>query len=163
MIDLKHIVKKLEMIRPDEGYSARSRQVILSSQRSAPRLGLAEFINNTLQYGASLALMSVMIMLIVGGFGIAKLLSPLQLGSLDAKSLRAEAHAIDIQIELSNLSYPENAAASTEATAIATRAGTLPIDQDELKEKAKELGIAATASSSEDEIGIEEALDILSR
>ena len=47
-------------------------------------------------------------LLVLGGASFSQLLSPVKLASLDPAGIRAEAEAIDIQIQLSNLNYAES-------------------------------------------------------
>jgi hypothetical protein len=104
----------------------------------------------------------VFVILLVGGFSTWKFLSPLHVESLDPAGLRAEAHAIDIQIQLADIAYPEPQAETTAAIAPAkARAAAV-------KKLAVELGVepAATlsATSSEPEPAtLDEALDALVR
>lgn len=159
---LHDLLKNLKSIQPDAEYARRSRHHILSSRAEIPRrLSFRQIILQTIQTGPVLALAVVLILLIAGGASTSRYFSPLRLTSLDPTSLRAEADAIDIQIQLTNIAYSEP---TNETTTIAIAPTVLPSTLLEKKieiknqatQIAKDLGIAPPASTSS--ITIDEAL-----
>lgn len=102
-------LKKMREIQPDPHYQARSRSIVLRTAFPQPpiRAVWKWFIIN-IESAASLALAGTLLFLVFSGFSIWKSLSPLGIARPDLNALRAEAEAIDIQIQLANLSYQES-------------------------------------------------------
>jgi hypothetical protein len=101
MMDL---LKKLNAIKPSHSYTARSRAEILSTQ---PPAGIWQIFVRSIHMGSAVALAGILLIVIAGGFSTWKFLSPFQISSLDPAGLKAEAQAVDIQIELTNIAYPQ--------------------------------------------------------
>jgi len=115
-MDLLGRLKNLKNIEPDEGYAERSRSLILNTERQI-KLGVWDIVFRNLELGAALALVGVLMLLTIGGFSFWKGAAPLQISNLDPAGLKAEATAIDIQIQLMNLNYVGGASArSAEST-----------------------------------------------
>lgn len=143
-------LKRLQNIAPDAGYTRRSRSLIVEAPITRkPIMSPWQVLVRGLEFGSAIALTAALLLVILGGFSAWKAVSPFQLGSLDPASLRAEAEAVDIQIELTNLAYPEAApsAASPESTVMTTRTPEAPA--------------AVEATSSPEKVSVDEALDIL--
>src|SRR5271157_5112618 len=105
-MDLLNLLKKLKNIEPDPRYTAESRSRIIGTSPSGVG-GVWRAVLHSIQFGSAVALASVLLILIVGGFSAWQAFSPLKLSSLDPASLRAEAQAVDIQIQLTDIAYPE--------------------------------------------------------
>ncbi len=140
-------LKRLQSITPDSGYTRRSRSLLVTAPITQKPLSPWRVLVTSFQFGSAIALTAVLLIVIIGGFSAWKLISPFRLGSLDPASLQAEAEAVDIQIQLTNLAYPEKApGAAAESTVRAIRAPETT---------------ATEATSTEEKVGVDEALDIL--
>jgi hypothetical protein len=104
-MDIHELLKQLKTLTPDAEYSARSRRVILSAPRKEVKRGVWDVILGTLQAGSAIVLTGILILLIVGGFSGAPWLGKPFTPEFDFQSLQAEADAVDIQIQLTEVSY----------------------------------------------------------
>lgn len=164
MNELLHQLKKLTSIESDADYARRSRQLILQSVREPKKkFSIAALLGSSLQFGVTVALTGILLLVVLGGLGIGEFLSPFHLASLDPTNLRAEAQAIDIQIQLTDLNYHESLnSQSTPSTAAPTISSSItPASKDDVQKKAAELGISSVSPSSSESIGIDEALNRL--
>jgi hypothetical protein len=108
-MDLIDTIKKLKNIEADKEFTRTSRSLILNTRREI-KLNFWGLLLRSIELGVSLALAGLLIFMTLGGFSAWRFLSPLQITvNLDPVSLRAEAQAIDIQIQLANLNYNEGA------------------------------------------------------
>ncbi len=157
-MDLIKLLQKLKAIKADPDYARMSREQLLnlSSGRTGVFRATWQFILHSLQFGSALALATILIMLIVGGFAAWKSVSHVELGSLNPASLRAEAEAIDVQIQLTNIVYNQPEGLET------TRQTAITPKIRKAEEQAKSLGLKPVSSSSAPTITIDEALDRLS-
>ncbi len=105
-MNLEENLKKLKNIHPDPTYTDYSRRAVLASAQ-LQELTPGKIVARIFETAGSLALVGVLIFAIAGGFSGSKYLSPIQFSSIDPASLHAEAHAIDMQINLANLTYTE--------------------------------------------------------
>ncbi len=105
-MELKDILKQFKSIQPDPTYTDYSRRAILAS---APlqKLTVRNVLMRVFEGAGSVALVGLLIFAIAGGFSGSKYLSPVQFSSIDPAALHAEAQAIDMQINLANLTYTE--------------------------------------------------------
>jgi hypothetical protein len=102
------ILKQFKTIEPDAEYTQRSRtEILLSppSKRTATR-GVFVFLH-VLETGAALVLAGFFILILTGSFSGAHSISPIQYAVIDPTGLHAEADAIDMQIQLANVDYPQ--------------------------------------------------------
>ena len=156
-MDVIKILKKLKNIEPGKEFTETSRRLILNVAPK-PELGFWNILVKNLELGASLALAGLLIFLIVGGFSAWRIFSPMQISNIDPTALRAEAQAIDIQIQLANLNYktiaPPKSGESTPPSATAATGAAAPGSQTES-------GPRANASTSIP-LTIDEALQKLS-
>lgn len=149
--DIIQQLKTLRNITPDAGYTRRSRSLLVKTPVTQKPLSPWRILVNSFQFGSAIALTAVLLLVIIGGFSAWKLISPFRLGSLDPASLKAEAEAIDIQIELTNLAYPEAGRKSAAESTVMITPESQP-------------SAAEAASSTEAEaVGVDEALDILAK
>ena len=106
MNNLLNTIKKFQLLKPDSAYTKRSRETIL-----APRLRwfnvFGDWVLQKVQTGAAVALAGFCLFIIFAGARIWQPFSPLNATNLDLSNLKAEAQAIDIQINLANLRYSE--------------------------------------------------------
>ena len=157
-MDLIKLLQKLKAIKADPDYARMSRDQLLglSNERTGLFRATWQFILHSLQFGSALALATILIMLIVGGFAAWKSVSHVKLGSLNLSSLQVEAEAIDVQIQLTNIVYSEpEGLETTQQTAITPKIL-------KAKEQAKSMSLKPVSSSSAPTITIDEALDRLS-
>ena len=155
-MELHDIFKNLKEIRPDADYARRSRHLVLSSKGEISRpISARQFFSQITQTGPAFALAVVLLFLIAGGVSTSNYLSPITLRSLDPVSLRAEADAIDIQIQLMSIGYaePRNITSTIESVGINIK--------KQATEIAKTLGIASPTPTSS--ITIDEALSKLAQ
>jgi len=105
-MDILTTLKKLRYVESDPQYRARSRRVLLAITPPRPRREIFwGWIAGNIESGASLAMAGLCLFLIFAGFSLWKSFSPLGINRLDLAALRAEAQAIDIQIQLAGLEY----------------------------------------------------------
>lgn len=98
------VLKKLKNIEADKEFSRNSRILILNTPTRV-KLTAWNIILKNLELGTSLALAGLLIFMIIGGFSAWKFFAPLRVANLDPAAMRAEAEAIDMQIQLANLNY----------------------------------------------------------
>lgn len=102
-MNIENLLKQLKTLEPDQKYVLRSRAEILSRPQEVA-MGWRAVLVGVLQSGSAIALTGVMILVLGGAFSVRGYLSRAG-GLLDRQGLQAEAQAIDIQIELANVSY----------------------------------------------------------
>ncbi len=122
-MELFEILKQCRLIKPDEAFTERSRRAVLASSQfeSQTSMGIFKarrFIFRFVETGAALALAGLFIVLIMGGFS-GTAIAPVRFSAIDPKVLRAEAQAIDAQINLASLNYSEPAAVAESTQKIA--------------------------------------------
>lgn len=158
-MELLEILKQFKNIEPEESYKRNSLSLILkSAEKNQPRFRLAEIIFKRLESGAILSLATLSIFVILSGLSAVGLFSPAPIASLDKTSLKAEAEAIDIQINLADLSYkggdviplPKKNAESTKSSAVAAN------------QTLKTPELAKSGEKSTSTVSIDEALQKLS-
>jgi len=161
-MDLIKLLQNLKEIEPDQEYAKRSKRLILSTAlKPEVKWSIRQLFFETIQSGSAIALSGLLILLLIGGFTVGKILFPSSSYILDYGSLRAEAEAIDIQIQLTNLTYEEPLSDYSIKEKGEERATTIPLAPAPKKEAVvpeKTLKPAATSSMS-----VDSALEILSR
>ena len=114
-MNLFETLKQFKNIRPDRAYSDTSKRAIFAMN---PREPAASFwtarrtLLRVVETGLAVALTGFFILLLTGGFG-GSTFAPVQYTTIDPQGLRAEAQAIDMQIELANVAYNSPSAEST--------------------------------------------------
>lgn len=98
-MDIIAILKKLKEIEADREYTKKSRMVILGAEYHKKPISPWRFLTDTIQFGSGIALAWLLILIILGGFS-GEEFTP---SGVELRSLRAEAEAIDVQIELVDL------------------------------------------------------------
>ncbi len=117
-MDILEILKKFKLIQPDSAFKETSKRAILAQEPAGAPAHRGWSAQRTfwriVEVGAAVVLTGFFVLLLTGSlFGPE--LAPVQYSAVDPQSLRAEAQAIDIQIQLANLNYSE-AALSTMQT-----------------------------------------------
>lgn len=113
------ILKQFKNIEPDTQFSQRSKREILLSPRSAHRTVRGIFIFlRAIETSAAVVLAGFFILVLTGSFSGTHSIAPIQYAVIDPAGLHAEAQAIDMQIQLANIDYPQTT--STVGSTIAT-------------------------------------------
>ncbi len=163
-MELTELLKKIQGLKAHPEYVRSSRARILGTDsrwqaETLPRPSPWQVLLHGLQFGGAVTLASIFVILVIGGFSTWKFLSPFRLASLDPVGLRAEAQAVDIQIQLTNIDYSEPAEGAATTPKIAADAHAARV-----AELAKNLGVnppAGEPTSSNSAVTIDEALDRL--
>ncbi len=167
-MNLESLLSQLKRIEPREEYAAHSRTEILSRERSVKKRVWYFFLQG-LHAGSAIVLAGILFVLVFGGFSLIRYITPFRISSLDPATIRAEAKAIDIQIQLADLNYQEPShvqIVQTTQRVFATPDAQLAEIKKEAEAQAKTLGLPAgtvtsTASSTES-FSIDQALQKLS-
>jgi hypothetical protein len=170
-MELEHILKQLRHIEPDEAYSLRSRSILMATLPSDERPSFSpwQVITHSLQFGSAVAMAGMLILLVLGGFSTWRFLSPFRLTSLDPAGLRAEAQAVDVQLEMTKLNYAAPKIAETMAVTAEPEPEPETPDQIEAKApakaqaeaEAKDLGIVPATTSTDSETNVDDVLSEL--
>ncbi|MEK7212663.1 MAG: hypothetical protein AAB686_03220 [Patescibacteria group bacterium] len=148
-MNLIQLIRKLKSIEPDPAYTRRSRSLIVETPMTVrPIMNLWQVVVRGLQFGSAIALTGVLLILVLGGFSVWKALSPFQLTSLDPASLKAEAEAVDAQIQITEIVYPETLLKSVSELA----AGLLPQKTTEEKAAGKAAAVDTPQPMTIDEV-----------
>src|SRR3989344_205961 len=151
-MDLEDILKKLKHLSPDEQYTAWSRKVVLSSlPAEKPLRNPWQILSHTFQFGSAVALAGVLLLLLLGGFSGSSL-SPFKLTSLDPADLKAEAQAIDVQLEITRIQYdlPVEPALQNETTTAARATDPAALElKSQATAEAQNLGLPSPSSTEQ--------------
>lgn len=107
-MELIELLKKLRFLKADSKYTKESRTFILSinkSEKAGFSSAIKEVISGVFRSGWSMALTAALLLLAISSFSILKLIYPATTAVVDITGLRAEAQAIDAQIELTSVTY----------------------------------------------------------
>jgi hypothetical protein len=110
------ILKQLKKIEPDPAFKETSKRAIFALAPAAtrtPGVRVRHTVWKILETGAAVALTGFFVLLITGAFSGS--VTP-RYSAVNPDALRAEAQAIDIQIQLAHLNYAAPAAQSTFST-----------------------------------------------
>ncbi len=122
---LSEILKQFKQIEPGAEYSEHSRTEILLSPQVAPRTWRSVFtVLHMIETGAAVAIAGFFIFILAGSFSPTRSIAPIQYAVIDPAGLHAEAQAIDMQIQLADVEYPQ--VTSTPSSSISTIATTTP-------------------------------------
>ena len=120
-MNLFETLKQFKTIEPDLHFTEKSKRMILATpQQSSVSFGTRGIraLFQILETSAAFVLVGFFILFITGGFRGSKYLAPVNYSVIDPQGLHAEAQAVNMQIELANVTYPESASpASTRAMA----------------------------------------------
>jgi hypothetical protein len=102
-------LKQFKNITPDAGFTQRSRtQILLSPQKGLGAMrGVFTFMH-IIETGAAVALAGFFIFILAGSFPATRSIAPIQYAVIDPQGLHAEAQAIDMQIQLADVEYPQS-------------------------------------------------------
>lgn len=163
-MEIQEILKKFKQINPDADYTKRSRSFIVQTPFvvAPPITSPWRAFMQSLQFGSAIALVGATVILIVGGFSSWRSLSPFRIASLDIAALQAEAEAVNMQVELTDINYRENnkslsASSNPVSTSLMATRKTVSA---KISEAAEQMGLSPATSS--ESISIEEALQKLS-
>ena len=163
-MEIQEILKKFKQINPDVDYTKRSRSFIVQTPFviAPPITSPWRAFMQSLQFGSAIALVGASVILIVGGFSSWRSLSPFRIASLDIAALQAEAEAVNMQVELTDINYRENnKSLSADSSPDSTPAmATKKTVSAKVSEAAEQMGLSPATSS--ESISIEEALQKLS-
>lgn len=161
MENLKEKLKMLKHITPDEEYVLRSRREILSMQTTSSVFRSWKVFVRMLESAAAIGFAGLLILLAIGGVSLWNR-SP-SLAGLDPSALRAEAQAIDFQIQLTGLDYERLAVPEQESTlsgVVEDISRSLLEDEQDSEEPQQPV---ASSTASADDATLDEALDLLSQ
>lgn len=169
---ISEIFTQFRRIDPDPQYSEKSRRAVLASAQNGAfpirERGLMVFLR-ALETGAALVLAGFFIVLATGGFSGSRYLAPVQYAVIDPSGLKAEAQAIDIQIQLANLDYSEVTSTSQSTTPAAPAAmhplamtGLGAATSTEATSSSTGTGDASSTATSTS-LSVNQALEALSR
>jgi hypothetical protein len=120
------ILEQFKNIQPDADFSRHSRaEILLSPQSERRTVGSVFAFLHVIETGAAVALVGFFILILTGSFSPTRSIAPIQYAVIDPAGLHAEAQAIDMQIQLANIEYPQvttTAAATPAASAALTKA-----------------------------------------
>ncbi len=151
-MNLLETLRELKKIQPDTIFSENSRRAVLAFTPAEP-FSPRHVFARSLAAAGSLVLAGALIFIITGGLSATNL-TP-QFSSIDPTALRAEAQAIDTEINLLNINY----AVSTAPISIPVKAkGQIVVD-------GASLGVASTTASSTPAapVSVDEVLQGLSK
>lgn len=151
-MEILEVLKKFKHIKPGEDYTLHSREIIVASPfvPAPERIGPWRAFVQSIQFGSAIALVGAGVLLIMGAFSSWKFLSPFRTASLDITALRAEAEAINMQVQLTDINYTENSKAGASAKKV------LP---PEINDAAEKIGL--TPATSSEAMTIEDSLNKL--
>ena len=117
------LLKQLKTIEPDAQFSQRSRTEILLSPRAERKTmrGVFTFLH-IIETGAAVALAGFFIFILAGSFSPTRSITPIQYAVIDPAGLHAEAQAIDMQIQLADIVYPQVTSTASAGSIIASPA-----------------------------------------
>jgi hypothetical protein len=159
-MDIIKLLQKLKNIEADPEYTKMSRQRILnlSPERDGTFRTPWQFILHSLQFGSAVALATLLVVLTIGGLAAWESVSHIELSSLAPSNLKAEAEAIDVQIQLTDIVYSEPVGHSTTIPTIIVPKTDKIIEK--IQKQAESLGLKPLPSPSSS-MTIDEALDKL--
>jgi hypothetical protein len=139
---LSDLLKQFKTIEPDAEFSQRTRTEILLSPRAERRTmgGVFTFLH-MLETGAAVALAGFFIFILAESFSPTRSIGPVQYAVIDPAGLHAEAQAIDMQIQLADIEYPQ-VTSTAAGESVAASPATLN------KVFAAALGVQSTSSAS---------------
>jgi hypothetical protein len=165
-MQLFEILKQFKRIEPDQAFKEKSKRAVLSYQ-PRQRVSLRRAIMGFFETGIALALTGFFILLITGRFSGSSYIAPVQFSVINPQTLHAEAQAVDIQIQLANLSYQESSSTtgnvSTPQIAAAIIAKQPALLLAQASSSATSTSASAATSTPTSTISVDQALQELSR
>ncbi len=141
-MELFEILKQFKKITPDAARQEISKRAILAQipNEHRPAWGIRQTLAAIFETGIAVALTVFFILIIIGKFPGQSSVAPIQLSVINPMTLKAEAQAVNIQIQLARIAYTE-----TTSTAESTPQTTAAIAA---KQPALAAAMSAAASSS---------------
>ena len=162
-MEIIELLKKIKSVEANHDYSRKSRGIILSHAKEETfnsNITVGGIIAGVFRSGWATALTAVFLFLVIGGFSVLKIFSPATTAVVDITGLKAEAQAIDAQIELTNIVY--NATLGIE-NKTSTAAMSLPSAKQTVSRKSKDADQSAIGNeNAAAQITIDSFLDALS-
>jgi len=163
------ILKQFKNIEPDAQFTAHSKAEILMSPRPERKTirGIFAFLH-IIETSAAVVLAGLFILVLTGSFSGTPSVAPIQYSVIDPTGLHAEAEAVDMQIQLANINYPQATEAATGTSGSTVATGTpikitaikLPMSPAASSTNTQTAGATSTSSSS---ISVDDALQTLSQ
>jgi hypothetical protein len=153
-MNLFEILKQFKNIEPDRAFAETSKRAIFAMTPQEPAASFwtaRRTFFRIVETGIAVALAGFFVLLLTGGLG-GTTFAPVQYSAIDPQGLRAEAQAIDMQIELANVNYSSPSAVST-LPLLGKAQTTIPLAGT----ASGTLGVAATSSTTTT-LSIDEAL-----
>ena len=117
------LLKQFKNIEPDAEFSQHSRtEILLSPQPERRTLGSVFTVLRMIETGAAVAAVGFFIFIVTVSFAPTRSLAPVQYAVIDPAGLHAEAQAIDMQIQLADIVYPQ-----VTSTAMSSQAPPRPL------------------------------------
>jgi hypothetical protein len=115
-MNLLEFLKQIKMIEPDADYSEAAKRSVLASPTfpAIPRFTARQILARMVETGFAVGLGILLIIFITGGFSGTSI-SPMPFAAVNPSTLRAEAQAVDMQIQLANLVYQESSSTVLES------------------------------------------------
>lgn len=161
------ILKQFKTIEPDAQFTARSKREILFSPRPERRTmrGVFAFLH-VLETSAAVVLAGLFILVLTGSFSGGGSVAPIQYSVIDPAGLHAEAQAIDMQIQLANIDYPQATATAQSTIATGTHMNFAPTKLPTVgipSATSSNIQIAGATSTTSSSVSVDDALKQLSQ
>jgi hypothetical protein len=167
-MNLFETLKQFKKIEPRADFSERSKREILLSPQGEPfvRRRIFSFLH-VLETGVAVALAGLFILILTGSFSGTNSIAPIQYSVIDPAGLHAEAQAIDMQIQLADINYPQVTSTASGASTVAAAAGVAVAFSKALEENASSSVATSTASAAatstpSSTLSVDQALEELS-
>ena len=161
-MNLFELLKQFKRIEPDATFSASSRRAILAQAELKESLTVRRVLFHIFEAGAAVALTGFFILILTGTFGSSRL-APVQFSAIDPQGIRAEAQAIDIQIQLANVAYQGGSSAESTVSSAKPTTATSLVTPTAPQTATATAGVENSTSSSTSTVSIDQALQSLSQ
>jgi hypothetical protein len=158
------ILKQFKNIEPDAHFSERSKREILLSPQTAPRTmrGVFAFLH-VIETGAAVALAGFFILVLTGSFSPTRSIAPIQYAVIDPQGLQAEAQAVDMQIQLANVAYPQVTSTVVATTTLKSAFNKALQAQQKSASPVSTPATTTSTSTASTTLSVDQALQQLSR
>lgn len=165
-MNLPETLKQFKNISPDPAYQEKSKRAILATIPHEP-ISAWRIITRIFETGIAVGLAVFFILVITGQFSNTPYVSPVQFSVINPETLRAEAQAVDIQIQLAQVAYEETTTTPTAALPGTSAAALLKalstIASSSASTTATTGGTSTSTPTSTPAISIDQALKALSQ
>jgi hypothetical protein len=181
-MNLDHL-KKLKNVKPRPSYVSRSRAEILTTPVLPQRASWRQIVFGMAQSGSAIALMGIFFVFLAGGFSLMKVVG------WDRQSITVEAQAIDMQIQLADLKYTNTNFINASGNAVLKTVTARPVVRQQITSGKSDAqggkvtvststvvvvnststviigtgSVTTTTSTPKEVIGVDRALDALSK